>query len=228
MWDNSYFERLFPRIKQQKPGKDYYVGIAAVEIIICFYLIIFYNKMTGIQTSIAEEYTSNEFKGDMVLALFVMIGITVVDRILYSSWSFMSRKAATKKLDTDAPVITNDNSSDGRSANSGERLFKLRGQAGPSDNGSDRDFKEISETEQRAFQDILTPQYREKTPSVVVRYYFLWGVLFLVHWYLFFALVNEKTLCKAVPYCNKFGQNGYLVFIYILYCIYFAFSACQI
>jgi hypothetical protein len=41
----------------------------------------------------------------MVLALFVMIGIMVVDRILYSNWSFMSRQAAARKLDTDAPLI---------------------------------------------------------------------------------------------------------------------------
>jgi hypothetical protein len=70
---------------------DFYVGIAGVQVIICFYLVIFYNQMTAIKTSIAEEYASTQFKGNMVLALFVMIGIMVVDRILYSNWSFMSR-----------------------------------------------------------------------------------------------------------------------------------------
>jgi len=34
-----------------------------------------------------------------------MIGIMVVDRFLYSSWSFMSRKALSKKLDTDTPLL---------------------------------------------------------------------------------------------------------------------------
>ena len=58
LWDNKYFDRLFPRIKQQKPGKDFYVGIAGVQVIICFYLVIFYNQMTAIKSSIAEEYAS--------------------------------------------------------------------------------------------------------------------------------------------------------------------------
>jgi hypothetical protein len=58
LWDNKYFDRLFPRIKQQKPGKDFYVGIAGVQVIICFYLVIFYNQMTAIKTSLAEEYAS--------------------------------------------------------------------------------------------------------------------------------------------------------------------------
>lgn len=181
--------------------------------------------MTAIQTSLAEEYASTQFKGNMVLALFVMIGIMVVDRILYSNQSFMSRKAVSQKLDIDAPLISNDNSSDDKSNKSGEKSVRQKSFAGQSDLESERDFKDITETEQRAFQDILTPQYREKTFGIAIRFYFLWLVLILVHWYLFFALVNEPKSCKSVPFCNKFNENGYLVALYILFCIYFSLSA---
>lgn len=62
----------------------------------------------------------------MVLALFVMIGIMVVDRILYSSYAFISRKEASKKLNTDAPLISNDptNSSDDKSSISGDKISR--------------------------------------------------------------------------------------------------------
>ena len=74
----------------------------------------------------------------------------------------------------------------------------------------------------------MTPQIRQKTFSAVFRFYFLWAVLILVHWYLFFALVNEPKSCKSVPFCNKFSGNGYLVALYILFCIYFTLAASQI
>ena len=60
----------------------------------------------------------------MVLALFVLIGIMVVDRILYSSYAFSSRKAESKRLDTDSPLVSNDptNASDEKSTISEEKL----------------------------------------------------------------------------------------------------------
>ena len=46
LWDNAFFDRLFPIIKQQKPGIDLYVYIALVEIVLCFYIIIFFTLLT--------------------------------------------------------------------------------------------------------------------------------------------------------------------------------------
>ena len=47
LWDNIFFERLFPLIKQQKPGQDLYVLVATVQIIIVVYLFFFYPLMVG-------------------------------------------------------------------------------------------------------------------------------------------------------------------------------------
>jgi glycosylphosphatidylinositol transamidase (GPIT) subunit GPI8 len=41
----------------------------------------------------------------MVVALFVMIGIAVVDRILYTTFAFMNRASVNKKLKIDAPLL---------------------------------------------------------------------------------------------------------------------------
>ena len=59
----------------------------------------------------------------MVIALFVMIGIMVVDRILYSSYAFSSRKKTAELLDTDSPLTSSDptNMSDEKSTLSGEK-----------------------------------------------------------------------------------------------------------
>ena len=42
----------------------------------------------------------------MVVALFVMIGIAVIDRIFYTAFAFMNRAAVNKKLKIDAPLIS--------------------------------------------------------------------------------------------------------------------------
>jgi hypothetical protein len=49
---SSYFRRLFPLIKEQKPGMDLYAWITLVQFGICIYLISFY-------TSIDTEGTQN-------------------------------------------------------------------------------------------------------------------------------------------------------------------------
>jgi hypothetical protein len=40
-----YFKRLFPKIKEAKPGIDLYGKITFVQFIICIYLISYYTKM---------------------------------------------------------------------------------------------------------------------------------------------------------------------------------------
>lgn len=51
LWDNKFFDRLFPSIKQQKPGLDLYVGIAGTSIIIILYIILLYSPMSGTKSS---------------------------------------------------------------------------------------------------------------------------------------------------------------------------------
>lgn len=62
----------------------------------------------------------------------------------------------------------------------------------------------------------------------MARYYFFWFVLILIHWFIFFWLTNEKSVCAAQPYCNPFNKNWYLIWFYIIFCIYFSLCAKQI
>lgn len=42
---HSYFRRLFPKVKEQKPGIDFYGKITFVQFVICVFLISFYTKL---------------------------------------------------------------------------------------------------------------------------------------------------------------------------------------
>ena len=61
MWDNTFFDRLFPLIKQQKPGLDLYIYVALVEIVLCLYIFFFYTDMTVQNSNIAQQFASNQF-----------------------------------------------------------------------------------------------------------------------------------------------------------------------
>jgi hypothetical protein len=43
--NKQYFNRLFPQVKEQKPGKDLYSSITFWQFIICVYLIAFYTNI---------------------------------------------------------------------------------------------------------------------------------------------------------------------------------------
>ena len=45
LYDTSFFNRLFPMITQQKPGKDLYVYIMTIQIVIISYIFLFFNLM---------------------------------------------------------------------------------------------------------------------------------------------------------------------------------------
>lgn len=42
---HSYFRRLFPKVKEQKPGIDFYGKITFIQFVICVFLISFYTKL---------------------------------------------------------------------------------------------------------------------------------------------------------------------------------------
>ena len=55
MSSSNYFTSLFPLIKEQKPGKDYYARITFWQFIICIYLINYYTDLDARGTQILEN-----------------------------------------------------------------------------------------------------------------------------------------------------------------------------
>ncbi len=90
LYQNAYFERLFPSIKEQKPGNDLYAIIASFQFLICLFLIFFYTKMDADVTITSDSLTYNQFSGQMVIALFLQIIILIIDRYNYKSKTFIS------------------------------------------------------------------------------------------------------------------------------------------
>jgi len=50
--NRDYFERLFPSIKEQKPGKDLYAWVFTFQLIILLYILFIWSLMTKAKSSL--------------------------------------------------------------------------------------------------------------------------------------------------------------------------------
>jgi hypothetical protein len=89
--NNSYFQSLFPKIKEQKPGKDFYTWIGLIQFAILIFLIPFYTGIDKDYTNdSSDDFTTNQFSGTMVIAVFIQIAIIIGDRYFYLSRSSLT------------------------------------------------------------------------------------------------------------------------------------------
>ena len=103
IYDNHFFERLFPLIKQQKPGTDLYVHIASIQIVLLIYLFIFYGSMAGDHEDIATQFSANSFSQGLVFTLITFIIAMIIDRILYSKHVLLSGRVRASARQENLP-----------------------------------------------------------------------------------------------------------------------------
>ena len=87
---NNYFKKLFPVIKEEKPGVDFYAVISIVQLILIAFLVLCYTQMDPNYTNNTSQQLDNFiFSGTMVLFVFLQIIIIVIDRYLYLAKKFV-------------------------------------------------------------------------------------------------------------------------------------------
>ena len=214
LWDNIFFERLFPLIKQQKPGQDLYVLVATVQIIIVVYLFFFYPLMVGGQQSIGEQFSSNAFSEPLVVSLIVCMVIMVTDRILYSQHAFLAgKKNRIQGWEQEvAQTLTKDSATKGdfygssfspktkrvSSVSSIAPLPTIANAGVESDNFEfDSDDSEGEQMQFKAYEESLIPSRTASTWSRVIKFYYQWVLLILAHWFVFFHCQNSVEECMS-------------------------------
>ena len=83
--DKKYFERLFPLIRNEKPGNDFYAKYTIAMILVIIFIIVFYTSMIKDVTYGALNQETNQFSGSMILYLLLHIFYLCYDRVLYIS-----------------------------------------------------------------------------------------------------------------------------------------------
>ena len=231
----KYFQRLFPTIRNEKPGDDYYVSYSILMLIISTFIIFFYTTMVQDKTFASVELNTKQFSGEMVIVLLIHVSILVYERILYISQNTNNLKSKYILYD------------------------KITKKA-----LSDKKFEEfIKENHIKLEKDSITPEDMDKiskTHKIVyiqteglnlpsVQKYILQIILVIsAHVFLFFycpikgnmnAFNNiycperdekpeETDYINSQKECNDFLNNNALIIFYLLYITYFVCSGLQI
>lgn len=81
---NTYFEKLYPALKIQKPGYDLYASTNIFLFLLLVYTFFFNGQMTVDQANYLKNSANNAeiFKGNMIITMFAIIILIIFERIL--------------------------------------------------------------------------------------------------------------------------------------------------
>ncbi|CAG9323173.1 unnamed protein product [Blepharisma stoltei] len=75
--------RIIPKNKEEKPGKDLYLPLILIQLIILVYIFICFTRMEGYSHDISQSIKANQFQGRMVIALMLQFFLILIERYLY-------------------------------------------------------------------------------------------------------------------------------------------------
>ena len=76
----AYFDRIFPSLKIQKPGADYYGSTTVVTTFMALYLFAAYSYMSVDPDALLKITGSTIFNGDMAVILFMLMALIIFER----------------------------------------------------------------------------------------------------------------------------------------------------
>ena len=82
MLNRTYFERLFPSVIEQKPGRDMYAKIFTLQIVILIYVLVFWTLMNKSASTVSEALNSASLSSEMVTFFMIQMILMCIDRYL--------------------------------------------------------------------------------------------------------------------------------------------------
>lgn len=78
--DISYFKRLFPLVKEEKPGKDLYARITFWQFVIAIYIINLYQYIDARGTQILQN--TNQYSYNMTIMILIHVFVMILERYI--------------------------------------------------------------------------------------------------------------------------------------------------
>ena len=212
-----FHRKNFTKLRNEKPGKDFYTNYTIIQIIILIYIIFLYTKME--RDSIiynASVFKLKQFSGNMVIFAFIHVFILVIDRFIYlknaRKLKKISFKVFNKKNGTD---IT--------------KKFE---------NQKYDDVVEYIENKNKKenIYEVISFQFEDTQLGLLLKYILQIILVIFIHLFIYYYLPKQSKLYSKPKEDNnddslkenKVTTNGYIFVFYLLYIIYFLFSGLQI
>lgn len=225
--ERTYYQRLFPRIRNEKPGNEYYASYTTTMLVIIIYIILFYTNMNQDKTFGAVSVDTNQFSSSMVIFLIIHVIFLVYDRIIYIS---QNRNNLTYDYiiydqKTCAPV-------------SEKEFNHIKSQISLQYNNNKRDkffipLDYIEKTKDK--YNIVFIQNEEFNCPLLQKYILHLIITIFSHLFVFFYLpmkgnynIANAIYCIDGEDCNDFIYNPMLIIFYILYIVYLIGSGLQV
>lgn len=229
--NNAYFQNLFPIVKEQKPGRDLYTWIALVQFATTIFLIPFYTRIERAYTNEAtDDFSTNQFSGTMVIAVFTQIGIIIFDRYLYLSRMFIRidkheiEKLEEKINEENAPVTQSksltslnrissfnlNNSFISNYMRNKQRKDSQDSKQRKSVYGGDKKMGDmLDDKEEPEENEEISLERGNSHKAIMMKYYFLLFMLILIHYLVFWYFPNKgNQQIQGNNYCNYNLKNS--------------------
>ena len=229
----SYYEQLFPKIRNEKPGRDYYSTYALTMIILIFYILFYYTTMVKDKTYGAVDISTNQFSGMTIMLVLLHMLILIFDRVIYLRQNKYIIKYDYNFYDKKKGKLITENSSEYEKIK--ENIIELY----PKCNKND-DFKIPLEyiTELNKNYNLIIFQNETFNIPLLEKYILHMILVIFSHLFIFFFItmtgnynIHNAVYCireQDTDECNDFLDNKTIVFFYLIFLVYHIFSALQI
>ena len=224
----SYFQKLFPKIRNEKPGNEYYVSYTISMVFIILYLLIFYTTMVQDRTYGAVTVETKQFSGTMVIFLLLHIVFLLYDRILFISqnrnnliYEYILYDKITKKPLTELEFNQIKSDISMENPNIKREHFIIP-----------PEYVDKLKTK----YNIVYIQTEEFNSPLFQKYLLQLIVVIFSHIFIFFFMpmwgnknLNNNIYCGVNDEeCNDFLKNNSIIIFYLIYIIYLVASGLQI
>ena len=200
---HGFYRKNFSHIRNEKPGKDFYIEYTSFQILILIYIILLYTMMEKDTLSFNVEdlfsiFKLEKFSGRMAICAFIHVFLLVFDRFIY-----LKNTRKLKKIDFKI-----------YSKRTGEDItirYKNFTYLDALNKLNEKDF------------EIVSYQYEGCQTGLLMKFGLQIATVLGIHIFIFFYFP-----LSSVEDDNSLRENNFLLYFYLLYIFYFVFSGLQI
>ena len=226
----SYFEKLFPKIRNEKPGSNLYPAYTIIMFLLIIYVLFFYTKMIKDTTYGSVNLETSQFSGEMVICLIIHVTIIICDRVIYISQNpeniFYEYYLYKRNPKNNQGELILEKELDGIKR-------KIREENINNKNYINCPVKNIDEYKKD--YNIFYIQNEQFNKPLLYKYLLHMFTVIFSHIIIFFYFpmkgninLGSDIFCSSKNKCNNFVDNYMIIIFYILYMGYLIFSGLQI
>ena len=226
----TYYDKLFTKTRNEKPGNDYYPAYTLVMFLLCFYILIFFTEMDQDKTYGSVNLDTTQFSGNMVIYLIFHIIILAYDRMIFISQN-------RENIEYEYYFYKRNESNEQGELISEAQFNNLKSEILKNDENAKANNIPIKEIERlKKKYNILFIQKEGFNKPLLNKYILHIFTTIFCHIMIFFYfpikgninLTNQHYCVENNKSCNDFNYNYYMVIFYIIYLFYLTLSGVQV